>query len=150
MPLGLGWAAPQEGRGLAVPVGDPGTQRGLHLRGAAARAAGEGALLEDLPEALDQVEPGGGLGQRDEAEARVPPVLEHRVHGPVERQGVDDEVHLAVRGEGLQPVEEAQPGARVAGVGGLHEDLPGAVLERPVGPAVAVPRVVGTVVSLPR
>ena len=61
--LGLGWSPPEEGRGPTVPVGDAGAQGGLHLRHGAAGAPGEGALGEDLPEALDQIEPGGGLGQ---------------------------------------------------------------------------------------
>src|SRR6185312_8110807 len=70
--LGPGRSPPEEGCGLAVPGGDHGAQRGLDLGDGAADPPGEGVLVEDLPEALDQVEPGGRLGQGHGVEAAVP------------------------------------------------------------------------------
>ena len=83
-------------RPLAPPAGDPGRFAGVdgvrtyyrvpgqgpalvllhglgvsHLTGAAPGVAVQGALAEDRPEALDQVERGGSRGQRHEMEAGV-------------------------------------------------------------------------------
>ncbi len=138
----LGWPPPEEGRGVAVPVGDPGMECGRHLSDGATDAPGEGTLVEELPEPLDQVEPGGGLGQGHEMEAPVTPVPEHGVDGPVQRQAVDDEVDLTRGDERFQPIQEVEPGGGVARGRRLEEDRPGAVVERPVGPAVAVAGVV--------
>ncbi len=60
--LGLGRASPQEGRGLLVPIGHPGAQGVVDLFGAGASAPRQRPLAEDLSDALDEVEPGRGLG----------------------------------------------------------------------------------------
>src|SRR5437762_8112687 len=70
------WPSPQEGGGIAIPVLDTGLQRGGDLLGAAAGAAVQRPLGQHLPIALDEVQPGGGLGQRDEMEAGMAPVPE--------------------------------------------------------------------------
>jgi hypothetical protein len=111
----------------------------------AAGAPGEGALVADLPEALARVEPGGGRGPRREVGARVAPVPGPRAQRPGQRQGGDDGGDVARGGDRRQPGEDVPPGGGVARAGRRQEDRPAAVLERAVGPAVAVPGVVGAV-----
>src|SRR6185437_1862076 len=90
--LGSGRASPQERSGTPVPIRGTRLQGRNEQIGTVEVASRQGALPEDLPEALDQVQPGRGCGYRDEVEARMAPIPQHRVHRPVQGQGVDDEM----------------------------------------------------------
>ena len=74
MPPRLGRATPEEGRRVPMPLADAGVHGLLDLVGAGAVAPGERPLAEDLPEALDEVEPGSAFGQGHEVEAWRAPV----------------------------------------------------------------------------
>ena len=79
----LGGLSPEKGSRVTIPIGDARVQGIVHLSHAATNASGKRALVENLPEALDQIEPGCGLGKRHEMEAGMPPVPQHRVERPV-------------------------------------------------------------------
>src|SRR5262249_34689914 len=116
---------------------------GNHI-GTGAVATEQGPLAHNLPETLDQVEPGGALGQRDEVEPRVAPVPQHRPQRPMQWQGIYNQVGIPRRGEDLKAIEEVEPGGGVAGRGGVQEDCTASMLQRPERPAVAVAGIVGS------
>jgi hypothetical protein len=55
-----------------IPIVHASVQGTVHLLRAGADTPGERALAQDLPEALDEVEPGGAFGQGHEVTAWVP------------------------------------------------------------------------------
>lgn len=85
------------------------------------------ALTEDLAEALDEIEPGSGFGQWDELETGVAPVPQHRLHAPVQRQRIDDQIGVAGRSKALQPIKKLEPCGGITGSGRLDQDLSPAV-----------------------
>lgn len=62
----------------------------------------------------DEVEPGRALEQRNEVEAGMPSIPQHRVMTAVDRQSIDDEIRLPCCVEDFQPIEEGDPGRCVA------------------------------------
>ena len=101
---GLGRPAPEEGRGPPIPVADASVGGAVDVVRAGAVALGERSLAQDLSEALNEIEPSGGLGQRHEVEAGMATVPQHGVDAPVQREVVYDELGIARRGKALQTI----------------------------------------------
>ena len=85
----------------------------------------------------------GALGQRNEVKAGMAPVPQHRVHGPVERERINDEIRLARWGEALQSVQKVQPGGGIARAGSLDADCAEAMRQRAKRPAGALALIAG-------
>ncbi len=82
-----------------------------------------------------------------QVEAGMAPIPEHGGDAPMQREIVHDQIGLQIglawRGEGLQTVEEVQPGGGIATGSRLYQDRTRSVSQRPEGPAVAVTGVAG-------
>ena len=64
--LGFGRTVPEKRRWVTIPVGHASLQRLLDFFRSGADTPSQGALAEDFPEALDEIEPRGALGQGNE------------------------------------------------------------------------------------
>jgi hypothetical protein len=142
-PRGSRGASPEEWRGAGIPVGHADVQGLIHFSSAVADTPSQGALAQDFPEALAEIEPGSAFGQGNELKAGMPPVPEHGVHGPMQGQRLDNQRGVARWGERLQAIEETQPCRGVARRRGVQQDFTAAVLQRAKGPALALARRVG-------
>ena len=130
--LACAWeVVPSQWSRSTAPIGDAGVESLTSLLAVGIAAPFQRPLPQDLPEALNETEPGSGAGHGDEVEAGRSPVPHPGVQRPRQRQSIGDEGDRALRDEGLQAVEEVDPGGGVAPRGRLEHELAAAVVQRP-------------------
>ena len=95
LPLRLGRTPPHKRGGVGIPGGNHRANCPVEILQRPQDASRESALSQDLPEALDEVQPRRRSGEGDKMEAGMAPVPQHRVHAPMQRQRIGDQVRLA-------------------------------------------------------
>src|SRR5574340_1627448 len=142
MSLGFRFSTPQEGSRMAVPIISTSLQGDLHSRSARQVLAFQGPLVQDLPKSLDQIEPSRALRYRDEMEAGMTPVPQHRFQRPMQSQGIDNQIDFAFRDKPFQLIEESDPRGSVTRRHLVDKDFTFPMSQRAINPDLAMARIV--------